>query len=328
MAENSKIEWTTHTFNAWKGCTKVSPGCKNCYALDWGKRFGVQWGPGATRQRTSKGYWRKPYAWNKQAGNDGIRPKIFCSSLADVFEDKPNQPEIDIWRAELFAMILDTANLDWLLLTKRPENVNRMIEAAGEWWFQNGAPGTYGKKLLRWMKHGLEYAPANVWIGTSVENQEMADKRVPELLGIPAKVRFLSMEPLLGPVELGLFDVDYPDYKDEIEPGFPVFYPSKAGQLLNWIIVGGESGPYARPMNPAWVRSIRDQCQSAGIPFLFKQWGEWIGGYHDLPGELQGRVNDGDLSQMETVDDVPMYKFGKHSTGRLLDGVEWNQSPS
>lgn len=229
-------------------------------------------------------------------------------------------------------MILDTPNLDWLLLTKRPENINHMIEQAGEWWFQNGSPLTYGKKLLRWMKHGIEYAPANIWIGTSVENQEQADKRIPKLIDVPVQVRFLSMEPLLGNVDFEIPSGICHCGDDMNGHGYysghsPVEVITNVLPSIHWVIVGGESGSKARPMYPAWARSIRDQCQAMGVPFFFKQWGEWIGNYHDLPKKLQQLVNDGDLSQMETTDGVSMYKFGKHATGRLLDGVEWSQFP-
>lgn len=345
--ENSKIEWTHHTFNTWKGCNKVSPGCKNCYAETWGSRFGVQWGPMATRVRTSKQYWFQPHKWNRQAEKEGTRYRVFCSSLADVFEDKPDQPEMDIWRAELLAMILDTPNLDWLLLTKRPENVNSMIKAAGDWWFENGAPTTYGKKLLTWMKHGESFSPANVWIGTSVENQEQANKRIPILLDIPARVRFLSMEPLLGPVDLRSFEygkergltVGYDwltgtkwTHSDIFGGGNPMLdrddIDEYGANRINWVIVGGESGTNARPMHPDWARSIRDQCVDTGVPFFFKQWGEWID-YSNLTPELFEIVRDGGhISNATTFDDLtPIYKFGKHKTGRLLDGMEWNQFP-
>lgn len=329
--ENSKIEWTTHTFNPWMGCTKVSPGCKNCYAMQlMDTRYGkVKWGPAGERIRTSKANWRKPHARNKQAAKEGTRPRVFCASLADVFEDKPNQPEMNVWRAELFSTIIDTPNLDWLLLTKRPENVNRMIAEAGEWWFQNGAPTTYAKHLLRWMKHGLQYALPNMWIGTSVEDQEQADKRIPELLRIPAKVRFLSMEPLLGKVDLG-----FPFTSDN---------PYMTRNHVDWVIVGGESGPNARPMHPDWVMSIKDQCQGAGIPFFFKQWGEWLPPYAELPpnvgydperiGFVKSHrladvyLNPGTSGLASLEDPAPVWRVGKKEAGRLLDGVEWNGYP-
>lgn len=259
--ENSKIEWTDHTFNPWIGCTKVSDGCKHCYAeAQQDKRYGrVQWGPQGKRIRTAAANWRKPLKWDREAKAAGKRARVFCSSLADVFEEKPDQPEIDEWRSDLFELISSTPNLDWLLLTKRPENV---------------------RKAWHWELMGY---PPNVWIGTSVENQEQADKRIPALLEIPAAVRFLSMEPLLGQV-----------YIDQLP-------------RIDWVIVGGESGQNARPMHPYWARYIRNQCQAVGVPFFFKQWGEWQP-RHTLNGEK-------------------MFRVGKHAAGRLLDGHEWNEFP-
>lgn len=241
--ENSKIEWTTHTFNPWIGCTKVSDGCKHCYAESlMDRRYGkVQWGPTGARQRTSAANWRKPLQWNKRAQAEGVRYRVFCASLADVFEDRP---ELEEWRAELLSMITRTQKLDWLLLTKRPENVNRMIEKASgfsdaEMWF---------------------YTAQNVWLGTSVENQEQADKRIPDLMAIPAKVKFLSMEPLLGPVDLR-------QYCREVGMGTYSIWLD----YIDWVIVGGESGKDARPMQIEWARDIQRQCAAADVPFFFKQ---------------------------------------------------------
>lgn len=253
MTFNSKIEWTDHTFNPWIGCTKVSAGCKNCYAENMmAKRYKrVEWGPQGERVRTSDANWRKPISWNKQAEALGVRYRVFCSSLADVFEIKDDQPEMDDWRFDLLTLISRTPNLDWLLLTKRPENVLPIIE--GHLAFMNGVANA--SEIFN------DLLP-NVWIGISVENQEQADKRIPELLQIPAKVRFLSMEPLLGPVSLrGLVDGIYRPWLDHF-----------AWKVeIDWIIVGGESGPGKRPMNPDWARSIRDQCKMADVPFFMKQ---------------------------------------------------------
>lgn len=182
--ENSKIEWCDHTFSPWHGCIKISPGCQNCYALALDKRWGKDvWGPGPKRQRTSEANWRLPLQWNRRAEKEGRRYKVFCASMADVFER--NDQLID-WRFELWDLIGQTPMLDWLLLTKRPENVLDMTP--------------YQWHRAEW--GGYQGWPANVWIGTSVENQEYADKRIPELLKIPAVVRFLSVEPLLGSVNL------------------------------------------------------------------------------------------------------------------------------
>jgi protein gp37 len=221
MAENSGIEWTTHTFNPWIGCTKVSAACDHCYAEAWDKRFnGERWGPHAERTRTKT--WGNPVKWNKQAAASGERPRVFCASLADVFDNhKTIQPT---WRRELWALIRQTPNLDWLLLTKRPQNIIKML------------PEDWGDGY------------ANVWLGATVENQAAAD-RIGALTKVPAVVRFLSMEPLVGPVDLSAHIGD-----------------------LHWVITGGENGKHYRPVDPDWFRHIRDQCASAGVPFLFKQW--------------------------------------------------------
>ena len=220
--KNSKITWTDHTFNGWIGCTKVSPGCRNCYACTMmDTRYGrVQWGPCGTRQRTSVQYWRQPLRWNAEAKEAGVRHRVFSASLADVFEKRD---ELIHWRNELHDLIRRTPFLDWLLLTKRPE-------VAADYY--------------RW--HDM---PDNVWLGTSVENQATAGARIRILTNIPARVRFLSIEPLL----------------EEI--------PNIDLTGISWVIVGGESGPKCRPMMAEWVRSLRDQCQAAATPFFFKQWG-------------------------------------------------------
>ena len=297
MAENSKIEWTDHTFNPWMGCTKVSDGCKHCYAetlMD--KRYGkVKWGPQGTRVRTSEANWRKPLAWNRQAEREGRRFRVFCASLADVFEAHPQQ-DLDEWRHDLFMLIQQTPNLDWLLLTKRPENV------------------------MPYLQHGWGTdLPDNVWVGTSVENQQQADERIPHLLLVPAAVRFLSMEPLLGPVDL--YYVDAGEVIIDVvngQYGIPDF-PLKKCESIDWVIVGGESGHNARPMHPDWARSLRDQCQQAGVPFFFKQWGEWAPtvkmAYENYRNEAKFELNG------------KVYRYGKKAAGRLLDGVEWNQFP-
>lgn len=316
MGENTKIEWADHSWNPWIGCAKVSAGCQHCYAealmdTQYGR---AKWGVNGTRVRTSEAYWKKPIAWNTQATKTGERKRVFCASLADVFEDRP---ELESWRLDLFKLIEQTPNLDWLLLTKRPENVIRMIELAQD---QAGAAPRAEIWLLRM---------PNVWLGTSVENQEQANKRIPHLLDIPARVRFLSMEPLLGPVDLTPW-LNYVSETDDIGLAVDGFDPD-----IHWVIVGGESGPKARPMHPEWARSLRRQCQAAGVPFLFKQWGSWqLADYHELPNawvdEDTGRV----VERTSAIPERPpfrsaavMQRADKHAAGRLLDGEEWNEYP-
>lgn len=220
-----------YTFNTHWGCTKVSPACKSCYAERWAHRMGLKiWGQHTPRRFFGAKHWHAPVRWNAHAQKTGIRRKVFCSSMADVFEllpqDHPDLGKMDEARRQLWAVIAATPWLDWLLLTKRPENVLDMVPV--EW-------------LTAW--------PVNVWMGTTTENQEEYDKRAPVLAGIPAPVRFLSCEPLLGPVFLN--------------PALPV----------DWVITGGESGPGCRDSAPNWFRMLRDHSVQHGVPFFFKQWG-------------------------------------------------------
>lgn len=244
MAETTGISWTDSTFNPWIGCTKVSPGCEHCYAEALDKRHrwkgAEHWGPGVERMRTSENNWRLPRQWNKQASQfylqKGRRRRVFCASLADVFDNEV--PEN--WQRDLFGLIQDTPELDWLLLTKRIGNVR-------------GVP-----------------LPENVWLGISVVNQEEASRDVPKLMTTPARTRFLSCEPLLGPIDLrGLWTYcpvhDFPS-------GFCVG-PCPDRERIDWVIVGGESGPRSRVMRTEWVYDIKEQCEGANVPFFFKQWG-------------------------------------------------------
>lgn len=236
MAEHSEIAWTHHTFNPVKGCQKVSEGCKHCYAEADTKRYGLKlWGPGAPRERTRPDYWKQPRQWNKRAEASGVRERVFCASWADVGEDHPDwvQP-----RRDLVQLIEATPALDWLLLTKRPGDLVRLFRDAG--W--SGA----------W--------PAHVWAGCTVENQAAADERIPRLLEVPAAIRFLSCEPLLGPVDLAYGAFNGADSLGSLEG-------------LHWVIAGGESGPHARPFDLTWARSLRDQCRGEGVAFFFKQAG-------------------------------------------------------
>lgn len=332
MAENSKIQWTTHTFNPWRGCTKVSDGCTNCYAETMSgrnpKTLGV-WGKYGTRVVASDSMWKQPLKWNKEAGRypdqclkcgvrlsyeaqrmiqesersvpicpsqknaegkfdpqnvpkcggeiaQNVRPRVFCASLADVFEGEDTMPESS-WRdvrearRRLFDLIVATPNLDWLLLTKRPENI--------EWALKTAYPTIFGLNLSgantfidAWMDR--------VWIGTSVENQEQAGKRIPELLKVKARVRFLSMEPLLGPVSLRWLPAWRREdgsltalRSDAIDVATRSRNTNHLDGLreLDWIIVGGESGGHKRPMDADWARTVRDQCNEAGVSFFMKQ---------------------------------------------------------
>jgi protein gp37 len=261
MGQVTKIEWCDHTFNPWIGCSKVSAGCTNCYAealMDkrWGK---VQWGDKGTRQRTSAANWREPIKWNKAAKEAGERRRVFCASLADVFEDRD---ELIRWRKELFDLIYATPDLDWLLLTKRPENIIPMI---------GGESGTGAANLP-------EIWP-NIWLGTSVEDQKNADARIPHLLVCPAAVHFLSCEPLLGPIDLRSINLGIGENIDKAD-GPPQHFTfdsldgtSPGGSRINWVIIGGESGHSARPCRLDWIFDIVHQCKAAGTACFVKQIG-------------------------------------------------------
>lgn len=247
MGTTTAIKWTDHTFNPWMGCTKVSPACDHCYAEALGKRTGrVQWGDSAPRVAVSEGYWQNPRKWNAAARAEQRRHRVFCASMADVFEDNVT---VLGHRNRLFDVIDSTPWLDWQLLTKRPENVALFIPS-------------------RWRHGGF---PPNVWIGTTVEDQERAEERIPHLLAIPAAVRFLSCEPLLGPIELRHL-WNHCDDHDTIG-GFCVQRRHPGVRWIDWVIVGGESGAGHRPLDVDHARSLRDQCEQWGVPFFFKQVG-------------------------------------------------------
>mgnify|MGYP003669134360 CR=1 FL=1 len=337
MAEQSKIEWTDHTFNPWEGCQKVAPECDNCYAEARDVRFtgGTHWGPKAPRRRTSAQNWQKPRKWNAQAeafhATHGRRQRVFCASLADVFDNAVDPA----WRSDLWALIRECDQLDWLLLTKRPQNMAKMLPP--DW--NDGWP--------------------NVWLGTSAGTQKTADQNIPHLLKTPAAIRFVSAEPMLGPVDLTAqpylnHEGDQRDTRNALDGSGLIWAQSECGKeeyqlhieakmpSLNWVICGGESGPNARPMHPDWAKSLRHQCEEAGTAFLFKQWGEWATG-ENVPAEsLKGVCADAtwfgdqwDFDQTRMADpedkwDCPadVYRIGKKAAGRMLDGCEWNEVPT
>lgn len=268
MAENTKIEWADHTFSPWTGCTKVSPACDHCYAEGWAKRSGhVKWGSGQPRRRTSDANWRMPLKWNREAERTGVRPRVFCASLADVFDN-----EVDpAWRADLFKLIADTQNLNWLLLTKRVGNVMKMANEVADM----PRTGSHtGHLIAHQWRNGSP--PKNVWLGATVVNQEEADRDIPKLLTVPAAKRFLSIEPMLVPMLLPF------ERLREWNRIALLNQQEHAVSRIDWVIVGGESGPGARPMSPDWARSIRDQCEEARVALFVKQ----MGGSRDKRGEL------------------------------------------
>jgi protein gp37 len=244
MAE-TKIEWCDYTFNPWWGCTKVSPACDHCYAEALAKRYGEKnlWGVKAARRFFGLKHWAEPLKWDMKARKEGKRFRVFCASMADVFD---NHPDVGQAREMLWELIKKTPRLDWLVLTKRIGNTVHMLP---EDWGQ-GYP--------------------NVWLGISVVNQEEADRDIPKLIHTPAEVRFLSCEPLLGPIDFS-------------------FHPHN----IDWCIVGGESGSDARPMYAAWALDIHDFCALNQIAFFMKQGSQanWptFKKFETFPPELQRR---------------------------------------
>lgn len=264
MTKYSPIEWTHDTFNPWQGCTKVGPECAHCYAETYDNRRlhtrETHWGRDALRLFHDDNYWRKPEKLNREATRTGQRLRVFCASLADVFE---NRTDVIPHRERLWQLIEATPMLDWLLLTKRPQNIRAMI------------PPTW-----------LDQPRHNVWLGTSVGVRDRLHV-IDDLRSVPAVVRFLSIEPLLE--DLGQIDLN----------------------AINWVIVGGESGKKedVRSMEARWVRAIRDRCVKRGVPFFFKQWGEYTGNNPD-PHDPTAKENG-----------------GKAKGGRMLDGRKWDEFP-
>jgi protein gp37 len=332
LADKTKIEWADATANFWIGCTKVSPACDNCYAeRDWDHRkHRVEWGPHGDRSPVKAGAQivRKMQR-NAEAfiAEHGHRPRIFVNSLSDFADNHRSiMPE---WREKVWHLARECPDVILMILTKRPQNLPQYLPA--DW--------------------GAGYP--NVWVGTAVENQAEADRRIPHLLATPAAVRWLSCEPLLGPVDLEKitlrpFGGKVTDLSnrlgDYIQPLRGNFIDSPK---LDWIVVGGESGRNARPMHPDWARSLRDQCAAAGVPYFFKQWGESCPLRSELIPVERRKIGwvarDGRFKFDCTEEDhKPMYRdddrhgtgfwklivrVGKKRAGRLLDGVEHSAMP-
>ncbi|KZC32630.1 MULTISPECIES: phage Gp37/Gp68 family protein [unclassified Rhodanobacter] len=383
MADRTKIEWCDSTWNPWIGCTKISPACDFCYAAVSApaRALGVEWGSGRSRRRTSASNWHLPLRWNAQpyvlcethgwrgerrelrfgcscphGGSDdscvvsAARRRVFCASLADVFDNEVD-PQ---WRSDLLDVIDATPNIDWLLLTKRIGNVTRMLtdlrdsEARSRSW----------SRLDAWITDRDPWP--NVWIGATICNQAEADRDIPKLLETPAAMRFLSMEPLLGAVDVRRWMGEAVGGSTHRLSGENFDRCDLTGAPLegiDWVIVGGESGARARPIHPDWARNLRDQCAGAAVPFLFKQWGEWrtardvgeassypclvsnraklppghpardttvMSGCFHLPHQVQSTI-DGVGKHAHL--DCAMFRAGKRAAGRFLDGVEHNGYP-
>jgi protein gp37 len=330
MGTVTAINWTHHTWNPVTGCTKISDGCDHCYAATLSERnlpAVGKWGPEAPRV-FSEAAWKHPARWNRAAEAAGEVRRVFVASLADVFEGEQHpvgaahvegaggpRPDYLPMLARMVETFAPLTNLRVLVLTKRPWNM-------AAWAKVNGWPATW-------------------WAGTTVENQEQAEARIPFLLRVPAAVRFLSCEPLIGPVDLdrtrcptcgdadGITHADI-DATTAGQPWCPECdtEAGSAGWLdacadrqqsgINWVIGGGESGPHARPWNPAWARQLRDQCEAAGVPFLWKQNGEWAP-FCDIQNPVDGQYPHS--GEYDTI------RVGKKSAGRHLDGVVHHAFP-
>lgn len=306
MAGNTEVDWAKHSFNLWWGCVMASIACMLCYAEAMAKRFGVIWGKGQRRKFNDDAYWQAPFKWNAQAAKANRRDRVFCSSMSDVFESESTMHDDDVplakdARERLWGVIEATPNLIWMLLTKRPENIMRML------------PERWHAQL-----------PDNVWVGTTTENQKTADTRIPELLKVPAVVRFISYEPARGPLDIRRY----------LATG------------LHWVIAGGESGHVksVHASHPQWYYDVRDQVLKAGQSFYFKQWGEWIpkielsegmgkGNYPwgvlDYQGEFAAESTpwNGTQNDPDHAREVTVVRLGKKNTGYLLAGKEWRQVP-
>lgn len=260
MGENSGVSWCDHTFNAWWGCVKISEGCVRCYANTLSTRYGHDvWGADAPRRFLSESYWRQPLKWNREALPKLGRPAlVFCSSMADVFEDRR---DLDPWRERLAGVIDATPNLRWLLLTKRPEHVSRLAPWGNAW-------------------------PANAALGVTTENQRRADERIPIALEVPAPMHFISAEPLVGRVTLGRWAASVPARLRVGAGGWePEYDPTPR---IDWVITGGESGAGHRPLDLDHARLLRSNCAVFGIPFFFKQvGGRWATEGGDLLDGVQ-----------------------------------------
>lgn len=319
MAKNSAIEWCHHTVNFWWGCVfatlldgSLDECCRNCYAHMLSKLFSrgkATWGPKGNRWIRHEAARRELYKLDKDAWKRGVRERVFINSMSDTFEDRDdlNEAREMLWDACQFV-----TNLDILILTKRPQNVRRMVRAS---WLQS------------W--------PAHVWIGTTIGTQQAADERIAELLCVPARVRFLSCEPLLGPVNLFAAKGDPRNSGFALTDGFGRVDGEGLG--IHWVICGGESGPKARPMHPDWARKLRDQCADAGAAFFFKQWGEWYPvtrfdeetvGVSIVRAKGSEATHSPKNPQFFSFDDgQQVARVGKSAAGRHLDGVEHSNFP-
>lgn len=293
----TRIEWATRVWNPVTGCSPISEGCENCYALRMATRFAGHGGYPADHPfavTLHKDKLEEPLRWKTPQ-------RVFVCSMGDLFhEDVPGA-----WLIKIWGVMAQCPQHTFLILTKRPERMHRFVSTLFDPSLPRGPDQTYNIVL------------PNVWLGVTAENQARADERIPILLQTPAAKRFVSCEPLLGPIT----------FRPQARDLFEMHELSVTGdgtkplmlRGIDWLIAGGESGPGARPMHPGWARYLRDQCQEIGVPFFFKQWGEWT---TDVPQGLSMAHREMALEQGQTF-----YRVGKKCAGRLLDGLEWNEVP-
>ncbi len=359
----SKIEWTEKTWNPIAGCSKVSQGCTHCYAELMAKRLAAMGQEKYKAVINEQGRWNGKIIFDEKALLEPLSRKkptvYFVNSMSDLFHESI----LDEWIYKIFAVMALCPQHTFQILTKRPERMHALLskmtevsglsgtrpypEAAGMIEYNANFLAVKQNIRLPWRKmegpgyiygfHAdMPWPLSNVWLGVSVENQQAADERIPLLLQTPAAVRFLSCEPLLGPVDLeripvsGKWDAHhfsaFGGHHDDN------YYEADTG--IDWVIAGGESGPGARPMHPDWVRSLRDQCQAAQVPFFFKQWGEWwpLSSVKFMDAAPKGRFSciwldkNGQFTDIETGSEM-MWKTGKSKAGRLLDGRTWDEMP-
>lgn len=355
MADGTAIEWTDATWTPIRArsdnigwhCEHVSEGCRNCYAEGINRRVGTGLsfkpgllGPGGATVFLDEKMLLAPLKWKKPR-------RIFVCSMTDLFADFVR----DEWIDRVFAVMALCQQHRFQVLTKRAKRMREYIshtttdqgrrrlclafielfgrdDFTGDHW-----AGCNGDKPL-----------PNVWLGVSAEDQKCADERIPDLLATPAAMRFVSLEPLLGPIDLKRIPMPQDDGREcSAIDGHEIagMVGNCVGWIppLDWVIAGGESGPHARPMHPDWARSIRDQCAVAGVPFFFKQWGAWQNG-SDFADDAMAVLSDGRVvpptqnamlaaDREATVRNaVMMRRVGKKRAGRLLDGREWNEMPA
>lgn len=332
MADTS-IEWTDKVWNPVRGCALVSAGCTNCYAMKQAHRFASKpeqpyWG--LTKMTSHGPVWNgnitmapnllgEPLRWRKPT-------RVFVNSMSDLFHE--GVPESFI--QQVFAIMAAAPRHTFQVLTKRPERMAQMLADQDLRWIVDGCLKLVKDGVIPDQAFDMEWPLPNVWLGVSVENQAAADERIPLLLKTPAAVRWISAEPLLGPLRFRWAPYHHQatgeTYREYLERNRSVGeFESLVG--INWVVAGGESGPGARPMQSDWARSLRDQCAAAGVPFFFKQWGDWVSQNAGPQDVALGGCRSRDVFENGQLVDG-MFRVGKRAAGRLLDGVEHSEYPA